>query len=799
MSDKPTVTIEIDGKTLQADPGAMLIDIADANGIVIPRFCYHKKLSVAANCRMCLVEVEKAPKPLPACATPVTDGMKVFTRSAKAIAAQKATMEFLLINHPLDCPICDQGGECELQDVAMGYGGDVSHYTEGKRVVLDKNIGPLIATEMTRCIHCTRCVRFGEEIAGVRELGATGRGERTRIGTYVEQTVASELSGNVIDLCPVGALTAKPSRYSARAWELRQHDSIAAHDCVGSNISIHTFRGQVNRVVPRDHEEINECWIADRDRFSYQALSAKERLRTPLIKVDGEWKETDWQTALEMAQAAITKTISDYSPDQVGILVSPNATLEEMHLLRKIANRLQCHNIDHRLRQRDFAHQQDMPRFPSLGCSIAALEELSNVLLIGSNPRKEQPMIAHRLRKAAAKGAQICLINQRDYDLAMPVAASVTASYRGMVEQMANLAKAIPNLDVAALTPEAKALYSKAVVSDAIGEIASRICADGDSLILLGNQAMANPYFSLIESFARAVAKVSNSRFGYLTEGANTAGAWLSGMVPHRDIAGEPLDTTALNAQAMLQEPRNLYLLHNVEPEFDTADAALALKAMHDADHVICLTPFVSSEMKRYASILLPIAAFAETSGSYVNIEGRLQSFTGHTPVGENQARPAWKVLRVLGNSLEVEDCDFISSTEVRDALLSRVGEMTPDNQASVTASAELPAAGTPGPQAVYLGSEVNIYRTDNVTRRASALQQTPDARDNAVRINSATAERLGIGSARQVSVKYNGTQVSADLLVDETVADDSVWVYAATEFTRKLGPMFGVVELEAN
>ncbi len=797
MSDKPTVTIEIDGTTLEAEPGAMLIDIADANGIVIPRFCYHKKLSVAANCRMCLVEVEKAPKPLPACATPVTDGMKVFTRSPKAIAAQKATMEFLLINHPLDCPICDQGGECELQDVAMGYGGDVSHYTEGKRVVPDKNIGPLIATEMTRCIHCTRCVRFGEEIAGVRELGATGRGENTRIGTYIEQAVTSELSGNVIDLCPVGALTARPSRYSARAWELRQHDSIAPHDCVGSNISVHTFRGRVNRVVPRDHEQVNECWISDRDRFSYQALSAKERLHTPLIKVDGEWKETDWQTALEAVHGAITGTVREYSPDQVGMLVSPSATLEEMYLLRKIANHLQCNNIDHRLRQRDFSHQQDMPRFPSLGSSIVALEQTDAVLLVGSNPRKEQPLIAHRLRKAAAGGAQICLINQRDYDLAMPVAVSVTASYRGLVEQMANLAKAIPNLDVSALTPAAKELYRRAVVSDAIRGIAERLCADGESHVLLGNQAIANPYFSLLEVFARAIARVSNSRFGYLTDGANSAGAWLSGVVPHRDAGGAALETPALHAQAMLEEPRNLYLLHNVEPEFDCADAATALAAMRSADHVICLTPFVSAEMKRYATILLPVAAFAETSGSYVNIEGRLQSFSGHTPGGDNQARPAWKVLRVLGNSLEVEECEFNSSTEVRDALLACVGEISPDNEAVLSTSAEFPSSAEG--DGVFLGSEVNLYRTDNITRRAAALQQTPDAQDDAVHINSTTAERLGLAAARQVRVRYNGAQVSAALLLDETVADDTIWVYAATEFTKKLGPMFGVVELEAN
>ena len=411
------LNIEVDGKLLQARRGQMLIEVTDANDIYIPRFCYHKKLTVAANCRMCLIEVEKAPKPLPACSTPVMEGMKVQTRSKLAIEAQKSVMEFLLINHPLDCPICDQGGECELQDLAIGYGEGVSRYQESKRIVMDKNIGPLIQTDMTRCIHCTRCVRFGEEIAGLREMGSVGRGERMEISTYIEKSVSSELSGNIIDICPVGALTSKPFRFSARAWEMVQRESIAPHDSVGSNVQLHIKDDRVMRVIPAENEAINEVWISDRDRFSYEGMYSDDRLQTPMIKQNGNWQETDWETALEFVGKNLDKILSSYGSDQLGGLISPASTLEELYLFQKLLRALGSNNIDSRLRQNDFAQQDADPAFPYLGQSIASLEDLDAVLMIGSNIRKEQPMINHRLRKASLKGADVMMINSVDYEI----------------------------------------------------------------------------------------------------------------------------------------------------------------------------------------------------------------------------------------------------------------------------------------------------------------------------------------------------------------------------------------------
>jgi len=493
------VEITVDGQTLQARKGAMLIEVTDRAGIDVPRFCYHDKLSIAANCRMCLVDVEKAPKPLPACATPVMPGMVVHTRSERALDAQKSTMEFLLINHPLDCPICDQGGECELQDQAMGYGSGVSHYTETKRVVFDKYIGPLIATEMTRCIHCTRCVRFGEEIAGLRELGMTGRGENVRIGTFVEKSVSSEMSGNVIDLCPVGALTAKPSRYTARPWELLQHASIAPHDCMGSNIFIHSRNGAAMRVVPRENESINEVWISDRDRFSYEAINSHERLRVPMVKIDGEWRQVEWDEALSAAADAVKA-----GGESLGTLVSPIATLEEQYLAQKITRAMGSDNIDHRLRQRDFRDQQKAPVMPWLGMSIDEIDNLDAALLIGSNPRKEQPIAAHRLRKAALGGARISLLNARVYPQHFDTCANIGVHCDAMVAELMAIANAL-----GADTSGISGLVA-AETSDRHRNIADSLKNGERTLILLGNGAVAHRDFSALRVLARSIAKSSD-------------------------------------------------------------------------------------------------------------------------------------------------------------------------------------------------------------------------------------------------------------------------------------------------
>ncbi len=794
MSDASTVTIEIDGKTLEVKAGVMLIDIADDANIDIPRFCYHRHLTIAANCRMCLVDVENAPKPLPACATPVMDGMKVHTKSARAIAAQKATMEFLLINHPLDCPICDQGGECELQDVAMAYGGDVSRYTEGKRVVKDKDIGPLISTDLTRCIHCTRCIRFGEEIAGLRELGATGRGENMQIGTYIEHAVSSELSGNVIDLCPVGALTAKPSRYSARAWELNQYPSIAAHDCIGSHLSVHTFRSDTNRIVPIENSEINECWLSDRDRFSYKGLTSRDRLLKPMIKMDGQWRETDWQTALEKTFAAMQDTIRNYGADQIGVLASPNSTLEELYLLKKLTSNIDCFNFDHRLRQLDFSHQDQAPMIPTLGSSITDLESLDSVLLIGSNISKEQPMLGIRLRKAQKKGAKICQINHRVYDLRMPCEVGIAAHYRNLVLELAAVAKAL-NIDSSLLPHAANTLFVQAQILEKHSQIAEILKNGEKSHVILGNQAISSPYYSLVEIFARAIATSCNCLFGYLTDGANATGAWLTGAIPHRDYNGASQKTAGLNAQSMLEQPRNLYLLHNIEIDYDCADPVTALSAVASSDFVVCMTPYVSSDMQNYADILLPISPYLETSGTFINIEGRVQTFAGASKLKNSEARPAWKIIRVLGNYFDIDGFEFNSSKEILEEIERTIGEFKGDNTATITEATAL----ADKEDVIYRCSEVNMYHSDSIVRRSEPLQNTPEAKEDRIHINADLAKKLNLERATQVLVKHGNKTIAMHLAIDDTVANDCAWTSFATATSKKLGPMYGVIELEAD
>ncbi|HEY5733753.1 MAG TPA: NADH-quinone oxidoreductase subunit NuoG, partial [Gammaproteobacteria bacterium] len=569
MGDKITVTIN--GIELQAEQGQMLIDIADEAGIYIPRFCYHNKLSVAANCRMCLVEVEKAPKPLPACATPVMDGMNVSTKSDYAKKAQKNVMEFLLINHPLDCPICDQGGECELQDLAMGYGRDSSAFTERKRVVRDKNIGPLIGMEMTRCIHCTRCVRFGEEIAGLRELGMTGRGMYSEIGTYVESTVNHELSGNVIDLCPVGALTAKPSRFGARAWEVRQTESIAPHDAVGSNIFIHSMRDKLVRVVPRDNESINEVWISDRDRFSYQGAMHEDRIAAPMIKKDGDWIVTDWQTALDKALSGIRSVVDGQGPDALGAWVSPQATLEEMYLLQGIVRHLGSNNIDHRTFQVDFRGQGHEASKPLLGTGIADIELQNSILVIGSNIRKEQPIIAHRIRKASLAGATVNALNPRDFDLRLEMNQNILANPSAIVSELASIAAAS-----GATRSSVDHLIKSAVPSDGHKAIAESLKDADQGLILLGQLAIQHPDYAILNQLAAAIAEAVDAVHSVLPAAGNTVGAWQAGIVPHRLPGGAEVANAGKNIAQMQSEPVAALIVHNLEPEHDFADPLAA-------------------------------------------------------------------------------------------------------------------------------------------------------------------------------------------------------------------------------
>lgn len=786
------VTITVDGQKLEAPKGAMLIEVTDKAGINIPRFCYHKKLSVAANCRMCLVDVEKAPKPLPACATPVMDGMVVHTRSPKAIAAQKGTMEFLLINHPLDCPICDQGGECELQDIAVGYGNDVSQYTEGKRVVFDRNIGPLIATEFTRCIHCTRCVRFGEEIAGMRELGATGRGERTQIGTFVAKSVASEMSGNVIDLCPVGALTAKPSRYAARAWEMLQYPSVAPHDSVGSNLYIHTLRDKVVRVVPRDNEALNEVWISDRDRFSYQGIYSDDRLATPLIKRKGDWQQSDWETAIHAAVDGVQRVVKNFGADQVGALSSATATLEELYLLQKLVRGIGSPHIDHRLRQTDFSDQQHAPVMPWLGMGVQDIEQQNAFLLIGSNVRKEQPIIAHRMRKAVVHhGASASFINPRDYSMHFPVAHSIANTPQGMLDDLAAVVKLAFEKSGQAIPSHLTSAAANASVNDTHGDIINALNSGGKSTVMLGNLAVQHPQYAVIRALAAAIAEQTGSTLSYLPEQANTAGAWLAGVVPHRNTAGQAIDNTGLSATDMLAEPRKAYVNLNIEPEFDCADSAVALDAMNKAEFVVVMTPFVTEAMKNYADVILPIATFAETSGTYVNAEGYWQSFKGCvSPQGES--RPAWKVLRVLGNQFDLDGFEYLSSADIKDEIKQHCADVKLDNHYAATGALEINSTS----KTVRLG-EVPIYATDILVRRASALQQTDDANVAYVRLNTSMAKSLKAQADDKLSIKQNDKTVVLPLVLDDGVPDGSICVPVAIKETAALGNAFGTVVVE--
>jgi NADH-quinone oxidoreductase subunit G len=778
------VTIEVDGQELQAEAGSMLIEVTDAAGINIPRFCYHKKLSIAANCRMCLVEVENAPKPLPACATPITNGMKVHTRSPRALAAQKGTMEFLLINHPLDCPICDQGGECELQDVAMGYGRDVSRYHEGKRVVADKDIGPLIATDMTRCIHCTRCVRFGEEIAGIRELGATGRGEHMVIGTYVEKSVDSELSGNVIDLCPVGALTSKPFRFHARAWEMIQLDGVAPHDSVGSNLHLHVRGNRVMRVHPKDNEAINECWISDRDRFSYEGLYSADRLTKPMLKKAGEWQEISWEMALEMAAASL-KEIGD--PQQLGVLCSPSSTLEELYLAQRLTRGLGGNNVDSRLRQGDFRMDAAQPKLPWLGMPIEQLDSLQAVLLVGANPRKEQPILGHRLRKAAMAGAAIGYITPFELEFNYPAEQQVGSPLQ-MVQSLAGVAKALGAKgegDLAALIKQAEV--------DAFCERTAKALKEADSgAVLLGNLATAHPDYAVLCALAASAAAAGGVKLGFLPEAANSVGAGLAGAVPQLLPGAETADSAGLDALQMLQQPRSGYLLLGVEPGHDFWNPGLAQQALQSADQVIALTAYRSASLEACADLMLPIAGFAETSGTYVNAAGTWQSFLGVVnPLGE--ARPAWKVLRVLGNLLNLDGFDYISSEQVRDELATICTDVTLDNAVTVTTPLELHSTC----EGLMRIGDVPLYAQDALVRRADALQHTHETRPAQIRINLAEAKRQGLETAEAALVTQNGNQASLPLEFDERVPDGCVWVSAALTGTEMLGGQFGEVTLE--
>ena len=696
------VEIELDGKKVEVTEGSMVMHAAEKAGTYIPHFCYHKKLSIAANCRMCLVDVEKAPKPMPACATPVTQGMIVRTKSEKAIKAQQSVMEFLLINHPLDCPICDQGGECQLQDLAVGYGSSSSRYEEEKRVVFHKNVGPLISMEeMSRCIHCTRCVRFGQEVAGVMELGMIHRGEHSEITTVVGDSVDSELSGNMIDICPVGALTSKPFRYSARTWELSRRKSVAPHDSTGSNLIVQVKNHKVMRVVPFENEEVNECWIADRDRFSYEALNSDERLTKPMLKQGGEWKEVDWQTALEYVANGLQQIKSNHGASAIGALVSPHSTVEELFLAGKLVRGIGSENIDYRLRNAEFAATQGVQW---LGLPIAALSNLQSALIVGSNLRKDHPLFAQRIRQAAKKGCKVFAINDRVYDWALPVNASVVAA--------GDWAQALA--DVAAAVAETKGVSAPVAgqAHDEAKAIAAALLAGEQKAVLLGNAAAHHAQASALLALASWVAEQTGAAVGYLTEAANTVGAqWVKAMP-----AGN-----GLNAAQMIDGGLKAAILLNNEPEFDSAAGKAAIAGLNKAEMVVTLSPFKAN--LEFSDVLLPIAPFTETSGSFVNAEGRLQSFHAVVkPLADT--RPAWKVLRVLANLMGVPGVDYETSQDVLAEATGGAAQVPANVLSNAAQAVSAVPAGTVTAPAV-----ASIYQLDSIVRRATSLQLTADAR----------------------------------------------------------------------
>lgn len=779
------IEIEIDGQKLKAQPNQTVIQVADDAGIYIPRFCYHKHLSIPANCRMCLVEVEKAPKPLPACATPATDGLKVYTRSQKTLEAQRSVMEFLLINHPLDCPICDQGGECELQDLSMGFGSSHSKYTECKRSVADQDLGPLIATEMTRCIYCTRCVRFGDEIAGFRELGAIGRGEFTEISTYIQHAIQSEVSGNIIELCPVGALTSKPFRFTARAWELDQHPSISPHDCMGSNLEVHTRYGTVMRVVPKTNPAINEVWSSDRDRFSYTALAHEDRLDEPLAKIDGEWRVVSWQQAFEMAASGLKEMIEIHGADHLGALASSSSTLEEFYLLQKLMRALGSPHIDHRLREQDTTDQNEMGLFPGLNTTLETLEQADAIILIGSNVRKEQPILSLRIRKAERSGAQIFAINSVDHRFHFNITQKKIIAPHNIVAALCALLRAFDELSVPDWQGQA----------EEIDFAMANILKTKKSIhILLGASANHNPEASKIRYLAQTLAELTGGTLNLLTDGANAAGAWLAGAIPHRAAFGKALNHHGLSAYEMLEKPRRAYLLMNVEPDRDCANAHHALHAFKQADFVLALSVFKNDFLLKQAHIILPMTPFTETSGTFVNAMGMWQSFKGAAKPFES-ARPAWKILRVLGNFLKLEGFDY----EDAQAIKKEIKNLQSQQALTQNFSSNVLSAQSKNISLSRIG-DIPIYSIDSLVRRAEPLQIAQEKMEGDVplaKLHPNTAKKYSLKEGDEICFKQGHASARVHIKLDDRIAKDAVYLVGGIEESAELGDLYGAIEIQ--
>jgi len=771
--------IEIDGKQVQVPVGSSIMEAAQCVGAYIPHFCYHKKLSIAANCRMCLVQVEKAPKPMPACATPVTNGMKVFTHSGLALNAQKGVMEFLLINHPLDCPICDQGGECQLQDLAVGYGASASRYEEAKRVVFHKNVGPLVSMqEMSRCIHCTRCVRFGQEIAGVMELGMVNKNMHAEIQTFVGRTVDSELSGNMIDLCPVGALTSKPFRYSARSWELSRRKSISPHDSLGTNLTVQVKNNRVMRVLPRDNEEINECWITDKDRFSYEGLNSEERLQKPMIRVDGALREVEWNVALDYLSHALKDIAKTHGGDSIASLASPLSTLEELYLLQKMTRGLGSDSVDFRPRRRDFLADGKRAGTPWLGLKLSEIKGLDAALVVGSFLRKDHPLFAQRLRQLAKASGKVSLVTVTGEDPLIKLDAHLTVTPAGLSLALASIVKAAAEL-TNTLIPAGFESVHPCTTSR---RIAASLLTGVKRAIFLGNVAEQSAQAGQLHALAAELARITGASFGFIGEAANSVGGYVANALPQ-----------SLNAYEMFAQPRKAYVLLGVEPELDCYNPQLAVAALKQSDLVVMLTPFKHTAALDYADVLLPTAPFTETSGTYVNCEGRVQSFNGVCrPLGDT--RPGWKVLRVLGNVLDIPGFDYDSSEQIRDEIIPSGTTFVSNLDNAINDIVVSLSADFEGLQRI---SDVPIYFADPLVRRATALQQTKDATNPVARMNAITLSGLGVADGDQVRVRQGQGEALLAVRLDKTVPDGCARIAAAHPLTVTLGNMFGSIHVE--
>ena len=771
--------IEIDGKKAQVPDGSTVMDAAQQLGVYIPHFCYHKKLSIAANCRMCLVQVEKAPKPLPACATPVTNGMKVFTHSDLAVKAQKGVMEFLLINHPLDCPICDQGGECQLQDMSVGYGPMKSRYTEEKHVVFHKNVGPLISMEeMSRCIHCTRCVRFGQEVAGIMELGMANRNMHSEIQTFVGRSVDSELSGNMIDLCPVGALTSKPFRYTARSWELQRRKSISAHDSVGANLVVQVKHEKVMRVLPRENEAVNECWISDKERFAYQALNSDARLTKPMVKQGGEWREVDWNVALDYVAHGLKDISRENGGDALAALAAPHATLEELALLSKVFKGLGSGNVDFRPRQVDFSTDGLRAGTPWLGLRLEEIKDLDAALVVGSFLRKDHPLIAQRLRQAAKKYTKVSLLSVTGDDPLINLHAQVSVAPVELVAALAAVVKA---------AAEAKGLFApqgleSVFVTDEARKIAQSLVEGEKRAVFLGNVATQSAHFAQLHALALELAKLTGASLGFLGEAANVVGGHVAGALP-----------SGANARQMFEQPRKGYVLLGLEPEYDTANPQLALAALKQAGLVVFMSAFKSEAALEYADVMLPITPFTETAGTFVNIEGRVQSFNG-VAKAQGDSRPAWKVLRVLGNVLNLDGFNYESSEAVRDEVLGKGAEFVAGLDNGLNGVGIFVPNAVAGLQRI---ADVPIHFADPIARRAPALMQTADGVAPTARLNEQTLAQLGLQADAPVRIKQGQGEALLVAKLDNKVPNGCVRVAAAHASTVALGEMFGSITVE--